>query len=179
MTSLSESSDSCDFSFICICIYYPAMAPDYSPAVQNPPACPGWVAIILSGEDGGAPSRGTPAQRELAASAKRYAASQAGKKISLAEIGRALHVSPVYLTSVFREVEGIPFYRYALRKRLERAARLLPGYASDLSNLALELGFSTQSHFATAFRQAFGCSPAAFRERARAVCSHLLTPAAA
>jgi AraC family transcriptional regulator len=113
------------------------------------------------------------------ASAKRYTASHAGKKISLSEIGRALHVSPVYLTSVFREVEGIPFYRYALRKRLERAVRLLPDYASDLSNLALELGFSSHSHFATAFRQAFGCSPAAFRERARAVCRHLFAPAAA
>ena len=155
------------------------------PEVVHPPAapvdrqaCPAWAVRIIAGEDERDASRGTQAQRELIAAAKRYTASQAGKRIRLADVGRALHISPEYLTSIFREVEGIPFYQYSLRKRLEQAVRLLPEYASGLSELALELDFSSHSHFTTAFRQAFGCSPAAFRQRARAACRNLVALAA-
>ena len=84
-----------------------------------------------------------------------------------------LDVSPVYLTGVFRQVEGVPFYQYALRTRLERAVRLLPEYAADLSELALDLGFSSHSHFTATFSSAFGFAPAVFRERARSICTHL------
>ena len=65
-------------------------------------------------------------------------------------------------TQVFQQVEGVPLYRYQLQLRLARALDLLPECA-DLMALALDLGFSNHSHFATAFRQAYGRSPSAFR----------------
>jgi len=135
-------------------------------------ACPAWVARIMAGEDASGPQDGTAAQ-ELMANAKRYIANHPTQRIRLADIGQTLGVSPVYVTDVFRQVEGVPFYEYALRKRLERAIRLLPGYQADLSTLAVELDFASHSHFATAFRRAFGCTPAAFRERARRICRNL------
>ena len=127
----------------------------------------------MAGEEEASPQLGTRTQRELVASAKRYISSRPGERIRLVEVGRALGVSSAYITEVFRSVEGVPLYRYVRRKRLESAVRLLPGYASDLSVLALELGFSSHSHFTTAFAQAFGCTPAFFRQRARVVCGKL------
>jgi AraC-like DNA-binding protein len=148
--------------------------------VDHPPSsitsrehCPAWVARIMAGEDASGPQRGTAAQQELVASAKQYIADRPGERIRLADVGQALGISPVYATDVFRQVEGRPFYQYVLRKRLERAVRLLPGYRSDLSALAADLDFSSHSHFTTAFRRAFGCTPAAFRDRARRVCRNL------
>lgn len=135
--------------------------------------CPPWVARIMAGENGSAPQRGTVAQQELVTSAKQYVSGRPGARIRLVDVGQALGVSPVYVTEVFREVEGVPFYRYALQMRLERAVRLLPGYPSDLTALALELGFSSHSHFTTAFRQTFGCTPKVFRDRARQICRNL------
>ena len=111
------------------------------------------------------------------AKAKRYISSLPGVRIRLADVGQALGVSPVYVTDVFRRVAGIPFYRYALEQRLERAVRLLPGYPRDLSALALELDFASHSHFTTAFRRAFGCTPAVFREHSRLVCRNLTSSA--
>ena len=136
-------------------------------------AIPAAIARIMAGSEVTAAARGTRAQQELVTNAKRYVASRAGERIRLAEVGRALAVSPVYLTGVFRQVEGVPFCQYALRTRLERAVRLLPGYAADLSELALELGFSSHSHFTATFSSAFGFAPAVFRERARRLCTHL------
>ena len=80
----------------------------------------------------------------------------------MAEIGGAVGVSPVYLTQVFRQVEGLPLYRYQLQLRLARALDLLRD-CSDLTGLALDLGFSSYSHFSTAFKQAYGLTPLAFQ----------------
>jgi AraC family transcriptional regulator len=147
---------------------------DMSLQIAGRCAIPPVIARIMAGDDVSAEKRGTRGQQELATNAKRYIASRPGERIRLAEVGRALAVSPVYLTDVFRQVEGVPFYQYVLRKRLERAVRLLPAYAADLSDLALDLGFSSHSHFTATFSSAFGFAPAAFRERARRLCKNFL-----
>ena len=78
------------------------------------------------------------------------------------ELGRALGTSPSYLAEVFREIVGIPLHRYQLDLRLMRASELL-GTQDDLASLALDLGFSSHSHFTTAFRRRFGKTPAEAR----------------
>ncbi|MDB6047076.1 MAG: AraC family transcriptional regulator [Gammaproteobacteria bacterium] len=75
-------------------------------------------------------------------------------------------VSPVYLTQVFQQVEAMPLYRYQLRLRLARALDLLGRY-DDLTSLSMELGFSSHSHFSSAFRQVYGRTPAEFRRSIR------------
>ncbi len=59
-------------------------------------------------------------------------------------------------------MEGTPLYRYQLRLRLARALDLLGSY-DDLTDLGLELGFSSHSHFSSAFRQTYGRTPAEFQ----------------
>jgi AraC family transcriptional regulator len=106
-------------------------------------------------------------RRRLADRVKVLLASDLARRWSLAEIAREIHGSPVYLTQVFQQTEGIPLYRYHLRLRLARALDLL-AECEDLSTLALDLGFSSHSHFSAAFRQVYGRSPTAFRQSARA-----------
>ena len=67
---------------------------------------------------------------------------------------------------MFQQLEGMPLYRYQLRLRLARALALLGDYDS-LTSLALELGFSSHSHFSAAFRQAYGQTPSSFKRSAR------------
>jgi AraC-like DNA-binding protein len=87
------------------------------------------------------------------------------RRWALAEIANELRVSPVYLTQVFQQVEGLPLYHYQLRLRLARALDLLARY-NDLTTLALDLGFSSHSHFSAAFRRLYGSSPSAFKRSA-------------
>jgi AraC family transcriptional regulator len=111
-------------------------------------------------------SRATYARRRLADRVKVLLASDLSRRWTLAEIAAEIRGSSVYLTQVFQQVEGIPLYRYHLRLRLARALDLIAQY-EDLSALAADLGFSSHSHFAAAFRQAYGRSPTDFRESAR------------
>jgi AraC family transcriptional regulator len=92
-------------------------------------------------------------------------ASDLARRWTLAEIAREVRGSPVYLTQVFQQVEGMPLYRYQLRLRLARALDLLESY-DDLSALGLELGFSSHSHFSAAFREAYGRTPSEFKRSA-------------
>ena len=108
------------------------------------------------------PSDATHGQRRLADRVKVLLASDVSRRWSLAEIGAEIGTSPVYLTQVFRRVEGMPLYRYQLRLRLARALDLL-ATRRDVSSLAVDLGFSSHSHFTTVFRQVYGTSPTKFR----------------
>jgi len=89
-------------------------------------------------------------------------ASDLARRWTLAEIAAEVRGSPVYLTQVFQQVEGLPLYRYQLRLRLARALDHLAHY-DDLTALSLDLGFSSHSHFSAAFRQTYGRSPSEFR----------------
>lgn len=100
--------------------------------------------------------------QKLVDRAKLALSADPGRNWSLAEIGKEVGVSPVYLTQVFQKVEGIPLYRHLTRTRLARALDLL-GEFQDLTQLALELGFSSHSHFSSAFKKSFGTSPSDFR----------------
>jgi AraC family transcriptional regulator len=91
--------------------------------------------------------------------------SDLARRWTLAEIASEVRGSPVYLTQVFQQVEGLPLYRYQLRLRLSRALDLLAQY-DDLTALSLDLGFSSHSHFSAAFREAYGRSPSEFRQSA-------------
>jgi AraC family transcriptional regulator len=104
-------------------------------------------------------------RRRLVDRIKLVLASDLGRRWTLADIAAEVGGSPVYLTQVFQQVEGVPLYRYQLRLRLARALDLLAQY-DDLTALGLDLGFSSHSHFTTVFRQAYGRSPSEFRRAA-------------
>jgi AraC family transcriptional regulator len=90
-------------------------------------------------------------------------ASDLARRWTLADIAAEVRGSPVYLTQVFQQVEGLPLYRYQLRLRLARALDLLASY-DNLTTLSLDLGFSSHSHFSAAFRELYGRTPSEFKQ---------------
>lgn len=107
----------------------------------------------------------TAGRQKLVDRAKLVLSSDLMRRWTLAEVASELRVSPVYLTQIFQQVEGLPLYHYQLRLRLARSLDLLARY-NDLTTLALDLGFSSHSHFGAAFRRLYGCSPSAFQRSA-------------
>jgi len=102
------------------------------------------------------------ARQRLVDRVKLVLAADLARRWTLGEVGAEMRCSPVYLTQIFQQVEGLPLYRYHLRLRLARALDLLAQY-DDLTSLGLDLGFSSHSHFSAAFRAAYGRSPSEFR----------------
>jgi AraC family transcriptional regulator len=104
----------------------------------------------------------TQGKRLLVDRVKLLLAGDLGRRWTLTDIATEIGGSAAYLTQAFQQVERLPLYRYQLNLRLARALDLVANY-EDLSTLALDLGFSSHSHFSAAFKQAYGRSPSAFR----------------
>lgn len=110
-------------------------------------------------------------RRRLVDRIKLALARDLSRRWTLADVAAEVGGSAVYLTQVFQQVEGLPLYRYQLQLRLARALELL-GQHDDLSALALELGFSSHSHFSAAFLRTYGRSPSEFRDMALGTRAH-------
>ena len=97
---------------------------------------------------------------------KEFLEANLTRRLLLADIATAMHVSPAYLTDLFSRVEGLSLHQYLTQLRLGRALVELP-HTEDITTLALALGFSSHSHFTFVFRRAFGYSPSRFRDTTR------------
>jgi AraC-like DNA-binding protein len=78
---------------------------------------------------------------------------------SLEEIGRAVGCSPFHLSRTFSAATGMTIPQYTRQLRMERAAELLKLGRFNVTEAALEVGYSSLSHFSQAFHQTFGCCP--------------------
>jgi AraC-like DNA-binding protein len=105
----------------------------------------------------------THAQRKLVDRVKLVLSGDLARRWTLGDIAAEVGGSALYLTQIFRQVEGVPLYRYQLRLRLAKALDVMSEY-EDLTALGLDLGFSSHSHFSAAFRSAYGRTPSEFRE---------------
>jgi AraC-like DNA-binding protein len=90
-------------------------------------------------------------------------AAAPGHPHRLPDLARALGTSESHLAHVFREETGSPVHHHLLHLRLAVALERLAAGEMRLSALALDLGFSSHSHFTAAFRKWLGLTPAAAR----------------
>ena len=85
--------------------------------------------------------------------------------VGVAEMASALGLGPRRFADAFRRTTGATPYQYVVRRRLESAKRLLRGGRLPIVDVALRLGFASQSHFTAAFTRLTGLSPARWRLR--------------
>jgi AraC family transcriptional regulator len=78
---------------------------------------------------------------------------------SLEELGRLVACSPFYLSRTFSSEMGMTIPQYLRQLRLERAAELLKSGRFNVTEAAMEVGYSSLSHFSQAFHEHFGCCP--------------------
>jgi AraC family transcriptional regulator len=103
---------------------------------------------------------------DRAEAAKSYLASRLSERVTLDDVARAVYASPFHLARIFQQRTGMPIHRYLTRLRLRASLERLADGAHDLTELAIELGFSSHSHFTGAFRREFGRTPSEVRRHA-------------
>ena len=104
----------------------------------------------------------TRAQRlaaERVARAKAALSENLAEAPALEELGRRVGCSPFYLSRTFTQQTGLTISQWLRRVRLERAADLLRSGKYNVTEAALEVGYSSLSHFSQAFHEMHGCCP--------------------
>lgn len=101
----------------------------------------------------------SPARRALAEQVQHLLATRYADRLTLESLAAACNSSPFHLSRVFSTVTGQTIHQQLTRIRLRMALFRLGGSAGRLTELALDVGFSSHSHFTAAFRREFGCAP--------------------
>ena len=97
--------------------------------------------------------------------AKTYLASRMSETVTLDDVAAAVNASPFNFARIFQQQTGMPIHRYLTVLRLRAALELIADPHVDLTGVALDLGFSSHSHFTDVFRREFGETPSSVRQR--------------
>lgn len=84
--------------------------------------------------------------------------------LSLSDIAQAVGASVFHLARMFKARTGFSMHAYRNQLRLRLALERLRDPRVELTDIALDLGFSSHSHFTETFRRTFGTTPSAIRE---------------
>lgn len=97
---------------------------------------------------------------DLVDAARRLMLRRFAEPITLSGLAGRLACSPFHLCRTFHSATGSTLHAYLTQIRLRSALeRIAEGM--DLTRIALEVGYSSHSHFTVAFRRAFGLAPSA------------------
>lgn len=77
----------------------------------------------------------------------------------LEQIAREVGCSPFYLSRTFSKETGQTIPQYVRQLRMEKAAGLLRTGRYNVTEVALEVGYNSLSHFSQTFHQTYGCCP--------------------
>ena len=88
------------------------------------------------------------------------------KPLDVATLARIAYVSESHFIRTFRETFGETPHRYLQRRRVERAMFLLRETDRSVSEICLDVGFTSLGTFGRTFRAIVGESPTAYREQA-------------
>lgn len=78
-------------------------------------------------------------------------------------LARIAHTSEAHFIRTFRATFGETPHRYLQRRRVERAMYLLRRTDRDVTEICLDVGFSSLGTFSRTFREIVGQSPSDFR----------------
>ncbi len=89
-------------------------------------------------------------------------------RIKESDVAGQIGVSPEHLSRLFKSETGFSFSEYVMKVKIDTAAKMLEFTELSVSQLAMQLAFSSQSHFSQMFKKYMGMTPSMYRStRAR------------
>jgi AraC family transcriptional regulator len=97
--------------------------------------------------------------------AKDFATALFDQPISLADMAYVACLSPNHLLRLFKTVFHQTPHQYLINIRLAHAQRLLIETEQTVTDICFSVGFESPGSFSWLFKQRFGCSPLAYRQK--------------
>ena len=89
--------------------------------------------------------------------------------LSIKDLAREVHVSPFHLIRQFEAVFGETPHQFRQSSRIELARRLLAAGQHSVTDVCMEVGFSSLGSFSVLFTRRVGETPSAYRRRMRPI----------
>lgn len=92
-----------------------------------------------------------------------YIHTHLDRDLSLVEIAEVINISPTYFASLFKRAIGTSPHQYVIQQRVEKAKEMLLKTDVTIADVALQVGFSSQSHLTQQFKRITGMTPKQIR----------------
>lgn len=92
-----------------------------------------------------------------------YIEQSLARDLDVTAMAEVVHLSPAHFARAFAATVGMTPFRYVMNRRLARAYELLAHTRRSMHDIALEVGFTSPSHFSARFHREFGIVPRAIR----------------
>jgi AraC-like DNA-binding protein len=99
------------------------------------------------------------ADREKIVKARELLIQHIGEPITIKELSRKVAINECYLKKGFKEMFGSTIFDFYQSQRMEHARYLLYEKGMSVTEVSLMLGYSSISHFSTAFKKHTGLKP--------------------
>ena len=83
---------------------------------------------------------------------------------TLVELSKEINLSLKKLKEGFKKIYGKPVYQFLIEYKMELAKKLLSENSYNVNEVSIKLGYSTASHFITAFKNKYGLTPKNFKK---------------
>jgi AraC-like DNA-binding protein len=97
--------------------------------------------------------------REKILKAREILVQQIGEPITIRELSRKVAMNECYLKKGFKELFGTTIFDFYQNQRMEHAKFLLYEKGLSVTEVSVMLGYSSISHFSTAFKKHTGLKP--------------------
>lgn len=88
-----------------------------------------------------------------------YIHTHLNRDLSLAELASVVNISTTYFANLFKQTMGTSPHQYVIQQRVERAKVMLKKTDLAIADIALQVGFSSQSHLTRQFKRLTGMTP--------------------
>jgi AraC family transcriptional regulator len=99
------------------------------------------------------------ADREKISQAREILLSHIGEPLTIRELSRKVAINECYLKKGFKEMFGTTIFDFYQGQRMEHARYLLYEKGLSVTEVSVMLGYSSISHFSTAFKKHTGLKP--------------------
>lgn len=102
--------------------------------------------------------------QEIINSIHTYISAHYSDEITLSSIAQVVHLSPYYISKLFKKTTGENFIDYLTSVRMERAMELLTSPEVRIYDVAEQVGYKSTKHFSQVFRNYTGKTPSEYRQ---------------
>ena len=95
----------------------------------------------------------------------KYLMEHLSERITIEELAKKFLMNTTTLKKAFKDVYGVSIAVHMKEHRMEVAAELLRETKKSVGDIALAVGYGSQSRFATAFRETYGVLPTEYRKK--------------